>query len=232
MGSRCSNHRCFPDGKKCYGCSDCDRTVLDQLIPNVRIWEGHIFLSFRKMPRWEDGDFFNKIHLNLGFTKFHSRIRSEEKLPYNMILLEDIARTIKMDLVLVSRNAPRYVPEYHKWGRQSDTDHIAGGVPMFSRKTRSRTFSVGLEEGHWVFLNQFESTAFKSVYKKRMAPIFLGYDERGSVAFTIGDGLFYEQWRPELGDRDKIPFIEWGDKLIETPAEAEEAASNYVDYIS
>jgi len=64
-----------------------------------------------------------------------------------------------------------------------------------------------------------------------------GWSHRAAGAFGIGDKLFsgeaMAKLQAELGDgADEVPFVQIGDKVIDSDDEARQAATNFAAYVS
>jgi len=56
-----------------------------------------------------------------------------------------------------------------------------------------------------------------------------GWSHRARCRFRVGDRLFREDFPSQT---DNLPFIEWGDVVIQSEDQAREAACNFAAYVS
>ena len=59
-----------------------------------------------------------------------------------------------------------------------------------------------------------------------------GWTHRGLCGFGIGDKIFDAKYVKKGADMDKMPFVKRGNKTIKNDADAKQAASNFMKYIS
>jgi hypothetical protein len=221
-----------------------------KLIKNCTFYNGKIYLKFERYPHYSSyKDEFNKIHLNLGFTKLVSRIKIDDYQRYNLDILYNIERKTNLKLVTsyYDRNGQilkikRGVDNQFKLNVEGDDVEITieeinndTGLVHF---TTDENDYIGIDFAFMAYNNNMKATANPQVfeyYEKDKLVGYCGYSHRASVVFKIGDKIFEENWMPadnKESTRETTPFKQHGDKIIESLSDAFQAASNFADYVS
>lgn len=223
------------------------------MIKNTTPYLGKIRLKFEKHPHYSSGsDKLNKVHLNLGFTKLVSRIRTAGVNP---------------ECIELIRNNTGLRVETHTFGPNNEYSLEN------SCMTPSGEYVGDIERGWWYYKNGLRATkgSYPHVAWSKEAKQWVGYSHRAACAFGKGDKLFNASWIPSDEDlrtyekfyvkhlhqfekehkewlesdseyKDKeftlnswavghIPFKLRGRKTIHSYEEAYEAAVNFAKYI-
>jgi len=220
------------------------------LIKNHTYYNGKVYLKFERYPHYSSyKDEFNKIHLNLGFTKLVSRIKVDDYQRYNLEILYDIERKTNLKLVTsyYDRNGniiniKRGVDNQFKLNVEGDDIEIT--IEEFNNDTGLVHYTtnfedyIGIEFAYMAYNNNMKATTHPQVfgyYENDKLVGYCGYSHRAAVIFKFGDKIFEENWMPldnKESTRERIPFKKHGSKTIENLNDAFQAALNFAKYIS
>lgn len=219
------------------------------MVKNETIYNGKIRFKFEKYPHYSNGiNHYNKTHLNLGFTKLVSRIKSSKENLYNKQLLNEIANKTKLRLVtsfydnelnnIKVKDGVHNSYTFNFNNSKLDVSIRHDSYTVLVHYTNDNNDYIGLDFGYFAYKYNMIATEHAQVFAKVENDEIIGYcgySHRATTTFKIGDKLFESTWMPESGyesTRATTPFIKHGYKTIEHLDEAKQAALNFAKYVS
>ena len=169
-------------------------------------------LKFEKHPHYTGGSSgkLNKIHLDLGFTKFVSRIIPKRNMEGWMVDENKIK--------IINQHTNGVVGE-HWVGDRNPKDEF---TLHNSFLTKSGKYIGDIETAWWYYKNNFVvcedypgGVAEKFIFDdsfRRVIVGYYGYTHRGGNLFQIGDRLFDESYNPIEGDYEEWEWAGYLDK--------------------
>ena len=211
------------------------------MIKNQTPYVGKTFFKFEKHPHYSSGEdgILNKIHLNLGFTKFVSRLIPKRNLDGQMVDLEKVA--------LINKYTWGKIGTHHVGNNKSDEftlndcfltqdGEFIGDVKDAWRYYKNNMI-VCREYPHGVaiVLNTYSpdnklKNSIKDPYENYVTEQmendnvvgYYGYTHRGGQTFKIGDRFFQEDYEPVSEDYSKEEWREFEIKFQKSLANAED----------
>jgi hypothetical protein len=211
------------------------------MIKNQTPYVGKAFFKFEKHPHYSSGEdgILNKIHLNLGFTKFVSRIIPKRNLDGQMLDPEKVA--------LINEYTWGKIGTHHVGNNKSDEftlndcfltqdGEYIGDVRDAWRYYKNNMI-VCREYPHGVAIklktyapdNKLKNSikdAYENYVTEQMENDnivgYYGYTHRGGQTFKIGDRLFQEDYEPVSEDYTEKEWAKFEKKFQKSLANAED----------
>jgi hypothetical protein len=199
----------------------------------MNVFRGKKYLTLEKYPDYVTGgkypSFKIKTLLDLGFTKLVLRIRATGYRARAVELAEMAFPTVTHNLVS-NINEPHGKTE------------MVGFSRLYCYNYEGDLMGELSEFRHWFKYDIVCSKDCpKHVLYARNLDKYVGWSHRAAQFFGIGDMLFDENWKPSSGFQSEseiseylsnLPFVQRGEKVIETKTEAIKAARNFAIYVS
>ena len=211
------------------------------MIKNQTPYVGKILFKFEKHPNYSSGEdgILNKIHMNLGFTKFVSRIIPKRNLDGQMVDPEKVA--------LINKYTWGKIGTHHVGNNKSDEftlndcfltqdGEFIGDVKEGWRYYKNNMI-VCREYPHGVAIvlktyapdNKLKNgikDAYENYVTEQMENDnivgYYGYTHRGGQTFKIGDRLFQEDYNPKKEDYSEKEWTKFEKKFQKSLANAED----------
>jgi len=211
------------------------------MIKNQTPYVGKTFFKFEKHPHYSSGEdgILNKIHLNLGFTKFVSRLIPKRNLEGQMVDPEKVT--------LINKWTWGKIGTHHVGNNKSDEftlndcfltqdGEFIGDVKDAWRYYKNNMI-VCREYPHGVSivlktyapdnkLNNSIKDPYENYVTEQMengnVVGYYGYTHRGGQTFKIGDRFFQEDYEPVSEDYSKEEWKEFEIKFQKSLANAED----------
>jgi len=210
------------------------------IVKNQTPYVGKIFFKFEKHPHYSSGEdgILNKIHMNLGFTKFVSRLIPKRNLDGQMVDPEKVAS--------INKYTWGKIGTHHVGNNKSDEftlndcfltqdGEFIGDVKEGWRYYKNNMI-VCREYPHGVAIvlktyapdNKSENS-IKDPYENYVTEQvendnivgYYGYTHRGGQTFKIGDRLFDEHYCPKQEDYSEKEWANFEKKFQKSLANAE-----------
>jgi hypothetical protein len=168
---------------------------------------GKIIFKFERYPYYTGGSILNKVHIDLGFTKFVSRLK-----PYK-----------GLDGWAVNTDRVDVINSYT--GGIIGTHTFEGGTLNNSFLSKTGAYIGDLRKGWWYFKNAMTvceeyprgvAEVWNTAPKKETLQHgkfglkgYYGYSHRGGSLFTIGDRLFDPDYQPKEEDYEEWQWSGW-----------------------
>lgn len=211
------------------------------IIKNQTPYVGKIFFKFEKHPHYSSGEdgILNKIHMNLGFTKFVSRLIPKRNLDGQMVDPEKMA--------FINKYTWGKIGTHHVGNNKSDEftlkdcfitqdGEFIGDVKDAWRYYKNNMI-VCREYPHGVAIvlktyspdNKLKNS-IKDPYENYVTEQmendnivgYYGYTHRGGQTFKIGDRLFQENYKPQKEDYTEKEWTEFEKKFQKSLDDAED----------
>jgi len=211
------------------------------IIKNQTPYVGKTFFKFEKHPHYSSGEdgILNKIHLNLGFTKFVSRLIPKRNLDGQMVDPEKVAS--------INKYTWGKIGTHHAGNNKSDEftlndcfltqdGEFIGDVKEGWRYYKNNMI-VCREYPHGVAIvlktyapdNKLKNS-IEDPYENYVAEQmendnivgYYGYTHRGGQTFKIGDRLFQENYNPKKEDYSEKEWAKFEKKFQKSLANAED----------
>ena len=211
------------------------------MIKNQTPYVGKISFKFEKHPHYSSGEdgILNKIHMNLGFTKFVSRLIPKRNLEGQMVDPEKVA--------LINKYTWGKIGTHHVGNNKSDEftlndcfltqdGEFIGDVKEGWRYYKNNMI-VCREYPHGVAIvlktyapdNKLKNgikDAYENYVTEQMENDnivgYYGYTHRGGQTFKIGDRLFQEDYNPKKEDYSEKEWTKFEKKFQKSLANAED----------
>lgn len=211
------------------------------IIKNQTPYVGKTFFKFEKHPHYSSGEdgILNKIHLNLGFTKFVSRLIPKRNLDGQIVDPEKMA--------LINKYTWGKIGTHHVGNNKSDKftlnnsfltqdgDYIGDvkdGWRYYKNNMivcREYLHGVAIKLKTYAPDNKLKNSIkdpYESYVTEQMENDnvvgYYGYTHRGGQTFKIGDRLFQEDYEPVSEDYSKEEWKEFEIKFQKSLANAED----------
>lgn len=188
------------------------------IIKNQTPYNSKPFLKFERHPHYtrggRNGHVLNKVHLNLGFTKFVSRVRKAEPRPEC--------------IQLINRYTNGQLKSHPVDGGEGKTEYL-----KYSFVSKNNVYIGDVQKAWWFYkqnlmvfdkypsqvaivLNRPAKEYSNLEFHKSGKPVFegdikgyYGFTHRGGQTFTIGDRLFDEKYEPKKEDYPEWQWAKW-----------------------
>ncbi len=209
------------------------------MIKNRTLYLGKPFLKIEKYPHYSGSSVLNKIHINFGFVKLVSRVRT---LKYNKDLIEKICADQECELkwhIYDDEYNRIYLEEY------DDTKRCYPNISFKGQYVSLDSIFMYYKHG-W----KVEGHGLAKVIEHGEHIGYCGHSHRGGTIYKIGNKIYdknfhMDEFHPSFKKYKKalnkskyathieevVPFVEHGNITIETLEQAKEAAialSNYL----
>jgi len=190
------------------------------MIKNTTPYIGKIKLKFEKYPEYTGKSKLNKIHLDLGFTKFVSRITPERDLNGWILNPECVYKINKYTGGVIKG---------HTFG--DNNEHSLSN----SFLTKDGEYIGDIERGWWYYKNNMKVC---DEYPHGVAERYddegnligyHGYTHRGGQTFKIGDRLFDPSYKPKEEDYEEWEWAGWKLDFDKRYSESDDLDKRWMD---
>lgn len=194
------------------------------MIKNRTPYIGRVLLAFEKHPHYSGRTLFNKIHIDLGFTKLVSRVKPDRDLDGFKIDPK------KVQLIEMYTDGKIGM---HEFGPENE--HL---LPN-SFLTQDGRYIGSIQDGWWYYQNGMTvceeyphgvAIVWRTALNGRKTLLhgqdgvdgYYGYSHRGGSIFRIGDRIFDPEYVPQPHHYDDDTWFKYTQKVAETQLKYDE----------